>query len=235
LYNQEKERKGVTMTNETMNFQTAHGPTTAYIALPNDFGSETRPVVLLHEWWGLNDNIKAVADRYAGEGFAVIAPDLYRGKLAANPEEASDLMGALEISDGVDTINHAIRTARDKYGFLHFGITGFCMGGTFALHAACDLEGISAAAPYYGDIPSEEKLKDLNVPVVFVSGIKDEWINPEKVGAFEAIADKYELDVDSLKYDADHAFANSTRPEVYDKEAAEDAWAKVIGFFRDKL
>jgi carboxymethylenebutenolidase len=75
----------------------------------------------------------------------------------------------------------------------------------------------------------------LKTPVVFVSGTRDAWINPEKVAALEAAADKYELPVDSLKYDADHAFFNNTRPEVYNESAANDAWAKVIGFFNDKL
>ena len=144
-------------------------------------------------------------------------------------------MAGLELSDGVDTIKNAMTAAREKYGFSHFGITGYCMGGTYALQSACELEGISASAPYYGDIPTEDTLQGLNVPVVFISGTKDAWITPEKVSELEEVADKYELDVDSLKYDADHAFANSARPEVYNRDAAEDAWAKVTGFFRDKL
>lgn len=223
------------MKTETLNFDTENGATSAYIAMPDDLNDDVKPVVIIHEWWGLNDQIKKTADRYASEGFAAIAPDLYRGTIAANPDEASSLMAALAMEDGLDTITNAIDAARGKYGFSHFGITGYCMGGTYALAAACDVEGISAAAPYYGDIPSDEKLKGLRVPVVFVSGTQDGWINPEKVAELENAADKYELDVDSLKYDADHAFANSTRPDVYDKEAAEDAWSKVIGFFKDRL
>ena len=223
------------MKSEFLSFETGNGSTNAYVSSPEDRSGETKAVVVIHEWWGLNDNIKKVGDRYAEEGFVAVVPDLYRGRVASDPDEASKMMSELALEDGLDTIKSAMTSARNKYGLSHFGITGYCMGGTYALQAACDLEGISAAAPYYGDIPSEEKLKGLTVPVVFVSGKKDAWINPEKVAELEAAADKYELDVDSLKYDADHAFANSSRSEVYDREAAEDAWAKVIGFFNDKL
>ncbi|MEZ5307113.1 MAG: dienelactone hydrolase family protein [Pyrinomonadaceae bacterium] len=223
------------MKSEILNVDTENGATTAYVALPDDMSNETRAVVVIHEWWGLNDQIRAIADRYAGEGFVAVAPDLYFGTTASDAAQASQMMHALELDEGVDTIRATMDAAREKYGFSHFGITGYCMGGTFALEAACTLEGISASAPFYGDIASEDKLKNLSVPVVFVSGTRDEWISPEKVAGLEEIAEKYELDVDSLKYDADHAFSNSARPEVYNKEAAEDAWAKVVGFFRDKL
>lgn len=223
------------MNTETLSFDTESGSTTAYVAMPDEMTDDVKPVVIIHEWWGLNDQIKKTADRYASEGFVAIAPDLYQGTVASNPDEAAKLMAGLAIEDGLDTITNAMDAARGKYGFSHFGITGYCMGGTYALYAACEIEGISASAPYYGDIPPEEKLKDLRVPVVFVSGTRDAWINQDKVAELEDAADKYELDVDSLKYVADHAFANSTRPEVYDKEAAEDAWSKVVGFFKDKL
>jgi carboxymethylenebutenolidase len=109
------------------------------------------------------------------------------------------------------------------------------MGGTFALRAACELEGFSAAAPFYGDLPDDDVLQKLKTPTIFVSGTKDAWINPEKVAALEEAAAKYELPVHSVKYEADHAFFNNTRPEVYNETAARDAWALVIGFLNDKL
>ena len=223
------------MKSETIDFATKHGDTSAYVAMPDEITEDTKPVIVIHEWWGLNDNMKKIADRYAGEGFAAIVPDLFRGKVAADPDEASEMMAALAIDDGLDTIKNAMDTARRKYDFSHFGITGYCMGGTYALYAACEVEGFSAAAPYYGDIPPEAKLRRLNVPVVFISGTRDAWITPEKVAGLESVADIFDLDVDSLKYDADHAFANSSRPEVYNRDAAEDAWSKVVGFFKDKL
>jgi len=221
------------MTSETLSFNTANGETTAYAAIPEGGGSKA--VLVIQEWWGLNDHIKDIAGRYADEGFIAIAPDLYRGKLAKNSAEAGGLMQALAIEDGLDTIKSAMDAAREKYGVSHFGITGYCMGGTYALRAACELEGVSAAAPFYGDIPGEDVLENLSTPVIFISGTKDQWINPEKVASLEEAAEKYELPVVSVKYDADHAFFNDTRPEVYEETAARDAWALVIGFFKDKL
>ena len=221
------------MKTETMSFDTAGGETTAYVAIPEQ--PSDKAVVVIQEWWGVNDHIKDITGRYADEGFLAIAPDLYRGKLATNPQDAGRMMNELKIEDGIDTINNAFNAARDKYGLSHFGITGFCMGGTYALRAACELEGISAAAPFYGDIPSEDVLQKLKTPTIFISGTKDGWINPEKVASLEEAAEKYELPVHSVKYEADHAFFNNTRPEVYDETAARDAWALVIGFFNDKL
>ena len=221
------------MRTETINFSTANGDSTAFVAMPEQ---ETRRAVLvIQEWWGLNDHIKDIAGRWAAEGFIAIAPDLYRGTLATSPEEAGKLMNALQIEDGLDTIRNAMDKSRESYGITHFGITGFCMGGTYALRAACELDGISASAPFYGDIPEEGILQKLKVPTIFISGTKDAWINPEKVATLEDAAERFELPVHSVKYEADHAFFNNTRPEVYDETAARDAWALVVGFFNDKL
>ena len=221
------------METDTLNIETANGPTTAYVARPD--GSNGKSVIVIQEWWGLNDHIKDIAGRWASEGFTAVAPDLYRGQVATNPDEASKMMHALAIEDGLDTIRNTVDAASKALNVGHFGITGYCMGGTFALRAACEVEGFSAAAPFYGDIPEEDVLKKLRTPTIFVSGTKDAWINPEKVALLEEIAEKYELPVHSAKYEADHAFFNDTRPEVYDRTAAEDAWALVVGFFNDKL
>jgi carboxymethylenebutenolidase len=219
------------MKNEKLNFDTANGATTAYVVLPEEENSNDRAIIIIHEYWGLNDHIKDIAERYASEGFTAIAPDLFRGKVAKTPDEATKLMNALELEDGLDTINKTITTASEKYKILQFGITGFCMGGTFALQAVCHLEGLSAAAPFYGDIPDEMTLKNLKTPVIFISGTLDKWINPQKVGEMEKIAKTNTLPIESVKYEADHAFFNDTRPEVYDEEAAKDAWSKVTDFF----
>jgi carboxymethylenebutenolidase len=94
---------------------------------------------------------------------------------------------------------------------------------------------LSAAAPFYGDIPTEEVLKNLTVPTIFISGTKDQWINTEKVAQLEDITERYELPLVSIKYEADHAFFNNTRADVYNETAAKDAWALVVGFFKDNL
>ncbi|MBP9664175.1 MAG: dienelactone hydrolase family protein [Pyrinomonadaceae bacterium] len=221
------------MKSETLSFVTANGPTTAYVAVPDAGGD--RAVLVIQEWWGLNEHIKDIAGRWADEGFVAIAPDLYRGRIAADAGEASEMMHALAIEDGLDTIGNAIDAARLSLDISHFGITGYCMGGTFALRAACELEGISAAVAFYGDIPEDDVLERLTVPTIFISGTRDQWITPEKVAGLVDAAERFELPVRSVKYDADHAFFNDTRPEVYDANAARDAWAIAVAFFNDKL
>ncbi|MCA1589344.1 MAG: dienelactone hydrolase family protein [Acidobacteria bacterium] len=156
------------MTNEALSFSTAGGETTAYLARPD--APNSKAIIVIQEYWGLNDHIKDIANRYA-----------------------------------------------------------------FALRAACELDGFSAAAPFYGDIPPEDVLKKLTTPTIFVSARQDSWINPKKVAALEDATERFELPITSIKYDADHAFFNNTRPDVYDQTAARDAWALVIGFFRDRL
>ncbi len=221
------------MKTENLSLDTANGRSNAYVAIPD--GGGNKAVVVVHEWWGLNAHVKDIADRYAAEGFIGIAPDLYRGTLAANSDEASKLMNGLAIEDGLATIESAMQVSRENYGLSHFGITGYCMGGTFALRSACELEGLSAAAPFYGDIPPEDILQKLKTPTIFISGTKDAWINPAKIAGLEDATERFELPVTSVKYEADHAFFNNTRPEVYNETAAKDAWALVIGFFNDKL
>ncbi|MBK9214361.1 MAG: dienelactone hydrolase family protein [Chloracidobacterium sp.] len=221
------------MRTETLSFETANGPTTAYVAMPDAGGN--RAILVIQEWWGLNDHIRDIAGRYADEGFVAIAPDLYRGKVATDASEASAMMHGLQIEDGLDTIGNAIDAARLSLDISHFGITGYCMGGTFALRSACELEGISAAVAFYGDIPDDDVLQRLTVPTIFISGTRDQWITPEKVAGLVDAAERFELPIRSVKYDADHAFFNDTRPEVYDADAARDAWAIAVGFFNDKL
>lgn len=221
------------MKNETLTFDTANGEATAYAAIPEK--GNGKGVIVVQEYWGLNDHIKDIANRYAEEGFLAIAPDLYRGRLAQDKDAAAALMQNLEIEDGLNTIENALEKAQEAYGVQKFGITGFCMGGTYAMHAACKLEGLSGAAAFYGDFPEELILKQLKMPALFISGTKDGWINPEKVRELERIARENYLPIESVKYEADHAFFNDTRPAVYDKEAAQDAWAKVIKFFDKNL
>ena len=218
---------------ETMNIDTANGDTTAVVARP-DAESESA-VVLIHEWWGINDHIKDLALRYAREGYLCVAPDLFRGKVAKNTDEASELMHNLAIEDGMDTISCAIAELDHSYAVDQVGITGFCMGGTFALRAACELEELAAAAPFYGDIPEEDVLAQLTVPTLFIAGARDGWITPEKVNGLKEAARKYNLPLEVVSYDADHAFFNDTRPEVYNAEAAFDAWRRVLELFRKHL
>jgi len=155
--------------------------------------------------------------------------------VAANAEEASKLMHGLAIEDGLDTIASAIPEIEHSFAVDQVGITGFCMGGTFALRAACEMEELAAAAAFYGDIPEEEVLSRLTVPTLFIAGSRDKWITPEKVATLKAAAQKHDLPLEAVSYEADHAFFNDTRPEVYDAKAAIDAWRRVLAHFKKYL
>jgi carboxymethylenebutenolidase len=221
------------MKTEILDLNTSRGATTAYVARPEQ--DSAAAVILIQEYWGINDHIRDLAGRYANEGYLCLAPDLYRGKLAKSSEEAGQMMQALPIEDGMEIIREAISEAKAKYNVQKFGITGYCMGGIFALRAACEINELAAAAPFYGDIPEENVLKNLTVPTLFIAGERDNWINPEKVNKLKAAARKYDLPLEVVSYDADHAFFNDTRPEVYDAEAAADAWRRVLDLFRKHL
>ena len=216
-----------------LNLNTSRGATTAFVARPETEASAA--VILIQEWWGINDHIRDIAGRYAKEGYLCVAPDLYRGKLAKTAEEAGKLMHSLAIEDGLETIRETIAEAKRAYNAQKIGITGYCMGGTFALRAACEINELAAAAPFYGDIPEENVLKNLKAPTLFIAGKRDAWINPEKVNQLKDAARKYNLPVEVISYDADHAFFNNTRPEVYDPAAATDAWQRVLELFRQHL
>ena len=214
----------------SLGLNTAQGLTTAYVDRPDE--DTNTAVILIHEWWGINQHIRDVASRYASEGYNCVAPDLFRGRVAQDADEASALMHGLAIEDGMETIRKAIDAARETFGFAQFVITGYCMGGTFALRAACDISELKAAAPFYGDIPEDDVLKNLKVPALFIAGKRDAWINQEKVNGLKQTAAKNNLPVETVSYDADHAFFNDTRPEVYNAEAAKDAWRRVLEFFK---
>src|SRR6266496_3432401 len=133
------------MNAESLNLSTSSGATTAYVTRPHEPVSAA--VILIQEYWGINEHIRDLAGRYAKEGYLCVAPDLYRGRVAADTEEASALMQALDIEDGMETIHKAIHETQRVYEVDRFGITGFCMGGTFALRAACEIPELAAASP----------------------------------------------------------------------------------------
>ena len=218
---------------ESLNLNTSRGATTAHVARPDS--SNNGGVILIHEWWGINEHIRDLAGRYANAGYLCIAPDLYRGKVAKDPEEAAALMQALAIADGMATIRTAMDTAAETYQVRRFAITGYCMGGTFALRAACEIPELAAAAPFYGDVPEENVLAKLEVPTLFIAGKRDAWINEAKVNQLREFAAKDNLPVEVVSYDADHAFFNDTRPQVYDAVAAADAWRRVLELFAKHL
>lgn len=196
-------------------------------------------LLLIHEWWGLSDHIKDVARRYAREGFVTLAVDLYDGRSTKDADQASQWMGGLTPEEGVRKIraafNHLNEQPFIKSGQI--GITGFCMGGSFALRSAYEISGLKAAAPFYGDVPdADDPLKNIRCPFLFIGAEKDPWINLEKMGRLQKAITKYGLQGTVHIYPgAQHAFFNNTRAEVYNPDAAADAWQRVTAFFHQRL
>ncbi|MDX6694095.1 MAG: carboxymethylenebutenolidase [Blastocatellia bacterium] len=223
------------MNTETLNFETPDGATTAVVTLPADANGDSNAVVLIHEWWGINAHIRDLASRYARAGYICVAPDLFRGQTTTDQQQASKLMHNLALDDGIAIINQSIEASRAKYGVEKFAVTGYCMGGTFALRAACLNPKLAAAAAFYGDLPEDEVLAQLKIPTIFFAGARDNWITPEKVEQLEDAARTHGLPLEAVSYDADHAFFNDTRPEVYNPEAAADAWQRTLKLFGEML
>ncbi|MGH9846393.1 MAG: dienelactone hydrolase family protein [Blastocatellia bacterium] len=206
-----------------------------FIARPEDAG-KAPAIIIIHEWWGLNPHIEDVAQRFAREGFIAVAADLYDGKTTKDAQEASKLMSALKEEAGLARLRTVLGHLRATPEVASVGVTGFCMGGTFSLLLACR-EKVEASAPFYGDVPVDTTLIGrLNCPLLFIGGDKDQWITTEKMKRLDTALKQYAKEGEVRVYKgADHAFFNDTRPEVYSKADAGDAWARVIEFFNRHL
>lgn len=206
----------------------------AFIAKPEGV-SKAPAVIIIHEWWGLNPHIEDLAQRYAKEGFIAVAADLYNGVITKDAKEAGNLMSALKPEEGIESLKIVLDALRANPEVTNVGVTGFCMGGTFALLLACHAK-VEASAPFYGDVPVDTTvIGKLSCPVLFIGGEKDQWITVEKMNRLDTALKQYSKPGEVKIYDADHAFFNDTRPEVYSKSAAEDAWKSVIEFFNKHL
>jgi len=207
----------------------------AFIAKP-DGVSKAPAVIIVHEWWGLNPHTEDIAQRYAREGFIAVAADLYNGVTTKDAKEAGQLMSALKPEDGLDSLNITLDALRADSEVSSVGVTGFCMGGTFALLLACHSK-VEASVPFYGDVPVDTTIiGKLGCPLLFIGGEKDQWITVEKMNRLDMALKQYSKPGEVRIYKgADHAFFNDTRPEVYSKADAEDAWKTVIAFFKQHL
>ena len=207
--------------------------------LAADEGAASQPgLILVHEWWGLNDHVKDLTRRFAGQGYVVLAPDLYDGASTKDPEEAGKLMQGLDKTKALEKLNRAVSYLQGLPGVdgENIGVTGFCMGGTYALLLAAHNKSVKASAPFYGDVPTDDELKNLSAPVLFIGAENDFWITKDKMDRLDEGLKKYGKEGEVKVYEGvGHAFFNDTRPEAYDKDAAEDAWGRVTGFFADKL
>ena len=201
---------------------------------------ETTPapaVVLIHEWWGLNDQIKTMATELASLGYIAFAIDLYGGEVASSPEEARSLMGDVDPGRATSQLVGAIEAMRVMEGANgKVGTIGWCFGGGWSINASL-ATAVDATVVYYGRLPQvADDVASLKGPVLGHFGTEDGSIDEKMVGGFErAMADAGKEDLLEVEwYVADHAFANPTGAR-YDAEDAELAWARTQAFFARHL
>jgi len=192
-------------------------------------------LILVHEWWGLNEQIRKMADRYAHEGFNVFAADLYHGQRATDAAKAEQLMNSLDWGQAMKDLALAVQALRATLGPVKVAITGFCMGGAVTLAAAVNLpDDFAAAVPYYG-IPSNVDLSRIKAQVQGHYANIDTWCSPDRVNLLESTLKQAHIPAELHRYDAQHAFANESRPEVYSARDAETAYARTVQFLRNAL
>ncbi len=230
----------VAVTGKDVLYATVNGqPITGYLAQPENPTSSNLPAILtIHEWWGLNDNIKAMTRRLAGEGYTVLAVDLYGGQVATEPTAARELMRSVMDSPGPaqDNITQANQFLRSKYSAPNVGSIGWCFGGNWSLRTGLLLPDLNAMAIYYGQlILAGEALDGLDMPIIGFFGEDDSSIAIEDVNNFKLVLNNLGKTAEINLYPGvGHAFANPSG-QNYNAAAAEDAWAKTIAFFATYL
>jgi carboxymethylenebutenolidase len=210
-----------------------------HFVFPSDMIEPLPAIVVIHEWWGLNDNIRAMADRLAGEGYIVLAVDLFGGATATTPEQARQQM--LAVVENPDSAAENMRQAFDfvdvTAGAPSIGSLGWCFGGGWSLNAAMLFpEELDASVIYYGQVTDDEdKLHAINAPILGLFGAEDEGITVASVQGFEGALERLRKNYEIHIYPgADHAFANPTG-KAYDAAAADDAWQRTLEFLKRHL
>ena len=198
-------------------------------------------VVIIHEWWGLNEHIKDIAQRFAREGYVSLAPDFYSrlgSTVTADPGEAAKLMESLSSQAALRDLNAATKYLKTQSVVdpLRIGAVGFCMGGTLALTMATHNSDIKAAVPFYGKVPPIETLNYLLCPVLYHYGAKDGWVTKQEVDRLKEGLQKFGKPGEVCVYpEAGHAFFNDTRSDAYAERDAKEAWARTLKFFAAHL
>lgn len=215
------------------------GKAIAYWVAPK--AGQTQTILMIHEWWGLNENIRQSADLlHEKTGYGVMAADLYEGKVAKNAEEAAKYMSAVNEQSSSKTVNAAIKAL--KSGFQgskpsqQIGTIGFCFGGGWSHKSAImGGEAVKACVIFYG-LPTvaPAELERLSAPVLMIWPNKDKWINKEVVDGFRDAMKNANKSLQVEEFDADHAFANPTSKSFKDQESKE-AWSKTLQFFKKNL
>jgi carboxymethylenebutenolidase len=212
---------------------------TGYLAKPEN-GDKDRPgIIVIHEWWGLNDNIRMMADKLAAQGYTALAVDLYNDNVADTPEKAREYM-----QQAMQDRDMAIENLMQAYSYLDeaqnapkVGVVGWCFGGGWSLQTALSMpEKIDATVIYYGQLVTQrEQLDKLDMPILGFFGAEDQGIPVDKVKEFEQTLKDLNKDAEINIYEgANHAFANPSGTR-YNPEAAENAWKKTTAFFEKHL
>lgn len=192
-------------------------------------------LIVIHEWWGLNDHIKEEADTYYEqlEGVNVMALDLYDGKVADNRDDAAQYMQSVSDQRALAIINGALQKAGAD---ARIGTIGWCFGGGWSLRTAIEAgDNAEACIMYYGmPVQKADVLAKLKAPILGIFGTQDDWINPEVVEQFQALAQATNTELDVHSFDAAHAFANPSNPK-YDAEATREARKLTLDFLRTEL
>ena len=210
-----------------------------YFSAPADMFEPLPAVIMIHEWWGLNDNVRAMADRLAGEGYIVFAVDLYGGKTATTPAAARVLMlEAIEdVESGRANIQAAFEFVKNTAGAPKVGSLGWCFGGGWSLTTAHLFpDELDAAVIYYGQVTSDEELlAPVTAPILGLFAAEDTGIKVESVNAFrDALQRLRKEHIVHIYPGVGHAFANPTGRR-YDAAAANDAWARTLDFLQEHL
>lgn len=199
-------------------------------------GSGKAPaIVVLQEWWGLNDQIRSVARRWAQEGFVALLPDLFHGEVVrfTDAATASAKMQALDPARALDEIVSAIEFVRNHT--LTDGkvaVTGYCMGGALSFATACVAKDLVAVVPFYGLPGPQADLTKITAPVQAHFAQHDTWATVEGAEKIQYALRKHNRYMELHAYDAQHAFCNDQRPEVYNATAADQAWRRARAFVK---
>jgi carboxymethylenebutenolidase len=224
---------------EVVYAQVGGQPVRGYLARPKGAKAALPGLLVIHEWWGLNDNIRRMADRLAGEGYTALAVDLYGGQSADTPEKAQALMGTVlkNTQPAEDNLKQAYNFLETRQKAPRIGVIGWCFGGGWSLQTALLFpEKVDAAVIYYGHLVDDKaKLAPLKMPILGFFGGKDQSIPVASVRSFEKTLKDLGKSVEIHVYDdASHAFANASGGS-YNPKAAEDSWKRTTAFFKAHL
>jgi len=201
-------------------------------------------IVVIQEWWGLNDQIRGVADRWAALGYRALVPDLYRGQSTVESAEAEHLMTGLNFGDAAgQDVRGAVQWLKAQ-GAVKVGVSGYCMGGALTLLASVFVPEVDAAVVFYGYPPLDfVDASKITAPLMGHWALQDAFFKIEGVDALEAKLAAAGVRFDFHRYDARHAFCNETQvgdgqllPALgYAPQAAEQAWSRSTAFFGQHL